>query len=127
MKSNPMNDYSALPVALDMERLIIFCMPHLLVEAKLNEIEEPLESLKKVCVCDMEAATQTIINFFNIKRTFSENELVKEVQQEKNKFIKEKSSKTFSRYIANSASKKMVDDKTDRTTGSNISSKNSKK
>ena len=64
--SVPQTDYSALPVALEMERLMVFCVPHLLAEAELEKLEGPIENFDKIEVCDMTAASQTIVNFFNI-------------------------------------------------------------
>ena len=75
-KSNPETDYGALPVALDMERLMIFCIPHLLAEAELENLEGPIEDFDKILVCDMTAASQTIVSFFNTSRSFDENELL---------------------------------------------------
>ena len=92
-----------------MERLIIFCVPHLLAEAKLDNLCEPLDSLDRVLVCDLVAASQTIVNFFNISRTFSENELIRETQLEKKKFVKDKPGKANPRPATNSAAKKVED------------------
>ena len=90
-KSNPETDYGALPIALDMERLMIFCIPHLLAEAELENLQGPLEDFDKILVCDMTAASQTIVSFFNTSRSFDENELLQEAKVGKGKKSKGRS------------------------------------
>ena len=62
---------------------MIFCIPHLLAEVELENLEGPIENFDKIQACDMTAAAQTIVNFINTSRSFDENELLTETKSDK--------------------------------------------
>ena len=69
--SNPMQDFSLLPISSSMNQLNIMCTTHLLTEA--NLIDDPdisLTSLEQAKVSDMTAYSLTLNNFYGISYTF---------------------------------------------------------
>ena len=102
---------------------MVFCVPHLLAEAELEKLEGPLENLDKIEVCDMTAASQTIINFFKTSRSFSETELLSGIKSDKKKKSKGKSLeriKTMSKIVVASGSSKLEDKQKNSATNSSL-------
>lgn len=70
-KANPLMDFASLPIATGMERLVIFCVAHLMTESGLDDDElEKVEHAKDVC--DMTAISQTLISFNRVSERISE-------------------------------------------------------
>lgn len=60
-RANPLMDFSLLPIASGMEKIVILCVSHLTTEAGLDEEEaEIVEHAKDVC--DMTAISQVLIS-----------------------------------------------------------------
>ena len=73
--AKPIEDFTLIPISSSTERLVIFCVTHLLVEAKLLEEDELNIDAP---VCSMSEIGSTICNFFNVSYTFTQNELLRE-------------------------------------------------
>ena len=59
-----------------MERVVVMCVTHLLMEANLTD-EEP-KDLSEAMVCDMVAISSTITHFYNVAFTFTRNDRIRE-------------------------------------------------
>lgn len=64
-----------------MERFVVVCMTHLLVEAGLSEVSEI--DFAQAKVCEMTSISSTISNFYMMANTFTRNELILEQRERK--------------------------------------------
>ena len=74
--SDPLVNYSLLPISASMEQLCIMCTPHILIEANLIEnMDLNLARLENAFVLDMTAYSQSLIDFHDLSARIKTEEL----------------------------------------------------
>ena len=84
-------DFVLMPLSTSLERLLVVCVTHLLVEADMTDDTDSGQiNFGEALVCDLGAVADTIVNFFKVAQTFKQNDLKKEMCEKSLRVAKEK-------------------------------------